>query len=149
MTGHSEIVSVGHAATPSQPPAPPAPARSPGHHDHPGRRREPPEQPGTGRDTCRTSTRNAAGSSVRPDRGLHVPDHRTTPSDMARVPDADVLTAAMRQDLPQRVRRADRRHRRPAATPPAQNAATSRGSPAHRALTGPGWRRGGRERAGP
>jgi hypothetical protein len=71
------------------------------------------------------------------------------PHDMAQVPDAGVLTAAMRQDLPQRVRRADRRHRRPAATPPAQTAAAWRGLPAHRALTGPGWRRGGRERAGP
>ncbi len=41
---------------------------------------------------------------------------------MAQVPDADVLTAAMHQNLPQRVR-ADRQHRRPATTPPAQNAA--------------------------
>jgi hypothetical protein len=49
------------------------------------------------------------------------PHHRTTPADMAQAPDADVLTAAIHQDLPQRVR-ADRRHRRPATTPPAQSA---------------------------
>jgi hypothetical protein len=33
-----------------------------------------------------------------------------------------MLTAAMHQELPQRVR-GDRQHRRPAATPPGQNAA--------------------------
>ena len=51
-----------------------------------------------------------------------VPHHRTTPADMAQVPDADVLNAAMHQEPPS-APRADRRHRRPATTPPAQNAA--------------------------
>jgi hypothetical protein len=41
---------------------------------------------------------------------------------MAQVPDADMLTTALRPDLPS-APRADRPHRRPATTPPAQNAA--------------------------
>jgi len=48
------------------------------HHGHAGRRREPLEQPGTGNDTSRARTSDAAGSGIRSDGGTHGPDHRTT-----------------------------------------------------------------------
>ena len=61
-----------------------AAARRRRHHAHPGLRREPPEQPGTGHDTPRTRTSGAAGNGARSGNRPHGSDHRTTPARMAR-----------------------------------------------------------------
>jgi MFS family permease len=72
-----------------------AAARRRGHHGHPGPRREPPEQPGTGNDTPRTrisgTARNGARSGNRP----HSSDHRTSPHDP--LPAVNLQTCAIPQ----------------------------------------------------
>jgi len=72
-----------------------AAARRRRQHAHPGPCREPPEQPGTGNDTPRATTSDAAGDGARFGNGPHGPDHRTTLARMARRQQFNLSTCAV------------------------------------------------------